>query len=562
MELAEGYASLADPHASEGGVIVNPTGVNAAATLTYTGESGVYNLFANYFDNSAGQAELDVLVNGVSLDRWTLDLDDDRTHERLLDLDVTLNTGDVIQIQGTANQGDQALIDYLRLEQGGDFDRLYANESGVMRVEAENMTLAGAYDIDNSSNSSGGYHIETDQGDDLTAAAAFTGETGLYDIVIGYYDRQDGVGQYTLSREGAQIDSWLADQGTSSYLSQSFATRTVSGVILNPGDSISIHAIEDGKDDGYLDYVEFAPTNTGTTASNAAPVIQLEVEAFDLSADAKIDNESFASGGAYVKTRSSEDNQGNYRATSLFEGGTGYYDIEVGYYDEDDGEAEIIVKVDNQEVDRWFADQDLGDNSANATTFTTRMVENVHVSSFDLIELIAVEDGGDRGNLDYIKFTQADPASIPSQSSSAVTTIQVEAEDLALVGDYSVEARGGASGGQVIRTNSNGSATLSFSGDEGLYDVVVHYVDEWDGSSSVALRVNGVEQENWLLDQNTSFLQNIYSSHTISGVSLSPSDFIEIAGAKDASEYARIDYIEFISVSPLNGGQSQKARLK
>ena len=147
MELAGGYATLADPHASEGSVIANTTGANATATLTYTGETGVYNLFANYFDNSAGQAELDVLINGVSLERWTLDLDDDRTHERLLDLDVTLNTGDVIQIQGTANQGDQALMDYLRLERGADADLLYANESGVMRVEAENMTLTGAYNL-------------------------------------------------------------------------------------------------------------------------------------------------------------------------------------------------------------------------------------------------------------------------------------------------------------------------------------------------------------------------------------------------------------------------------
>ena len=421
---------------------------------------------------------------------------------------------------------------------------------------SEFITRTPSYNIDNDNDSSGGYHIETDNGDDLTAAATFTGESGRYDIVVGYYDRDNGEGQYTLSLEDAQIDSWLADQGTSTDLSESFATRTVSGVILNPGDSLSIHAIEDGKDDGFLDYVDFVPTETGTTASSASPVIQLEIETLDLSRGAKIDTHSFASGGAYVKATTSDDddddNQGHYRATTLFEGDAGYYDIEVGYYDENDGDAELIVKIDNQEVDRWFADQNLGDNSANATTFTTRMVDNVQVSSLDLIELIAVEDGGDRGNLDYIKFTQADVPSTPTNSGSAVAPVHIEAEDLALVGDYFVEARGGASGGEVIRTNSNGAATLSFSGDEGLYDVVVHYVDEWDGSSSVALRVNGVEQESWLLDQTTGWFQDAYASHTISGVSLGPSDFIEIAGAKDASEYARIDSIEFISVSPLN----------
>ncbi len=567
MELAGGYAVLADPHASGGSVIGDTTGAIAAATatLTYSGESGIYNIFANYFDNSGGQAELNVLINGISLDRWTLDLEDDRTHERLLDLDVVLNTGDVIQIQGTANQGDQALIDYLRLEQGTDAALLYTNESGVMRVEAESMTLSGTYSIDNNSNSSSGAHLRTHKGNNLTADTTFTGETGLYDIVIGYYDRQDGVAQYTLSREGEQIDSWLADQGTSSYLRESLATHTLPSVVLNSGDSISIHAIKDGTDNGFLDYIEFAPTVTGATALDAAPVIQLddvapgiqlEAEALNLSYNAKIYNTSFASGGAYVMAVTSndddddnDDQQGNYRATTLFEGGTGYYDIEVGYYDENDGEAELIVKVDNQEVDRWFADQDLGDNSANVATFTTRTVENVHVSSLDLIELIAVEDGGDRGNLDYIKFTQV---SATTTTTGGGPTIQVEAEDLTLVGDYSVEARDGASGGQVIRTDANGVATLSFSGDEGLYDVVVHYVDEWDGSSSVALRVNGVEQENWLLDQTTSWFQDVYTSHTISGVSLSSSDFIEIAGAKNYFEHARIDYIEFVSVSPLN----------
>ncbi|MFG6107750.1 NF038122 family metalloprotease [Leptothoe sp. EHU-05/26/07-4] len=185
-----------------------------------------------------------------------------------------------------------------------------------------------------------------------------------------------------------------------------------------------------------------------------AITIQLEVEDMDLSGLRETVERSFASGGSYIRTATKtnlitdyenvyvsdddddddDDDDGYwttrpvYRtettatgmqisSTSLFSGETGTYDVVVGYYDENDGAAEIIIKVDNQEVDRWFADQNLGSNEPNISTFTTRtVVQGLQISNLDLIEIIAIGDNGDRANLDYIQFIKAAELPTPGVS--------------------------------------------------------------------------------------------------------------------------------------------------
>ncbi|MEL6322527.1 MAG: hypothetical protein AAFQ57_18070, partial [Cyanobacteria bacterium J06626_14] len=194
----------------------------------------------------------------------------------------------------------------------------------------------------------------------------------------------------------------------------------------------------------------------------------------NLSGAANIDQNTSASGGQYVNADSSlyyslygtddgnlEDYWGvntlsstsnfptSFKGTSLFSGDTGYYDIVVGYYDENDGIAEIIVKVGSSELDRWFADENFGTSSADTNSLTTRTVaQGVQISSLDLIELTAISDNGDRGNLDYIQFIKVEPPD---------TTSSIPEVDEAV------------SHGDVLRGGAGNDTAYGGKGDDTLY---------------------------------------------------------------------------------------------
>jgi hypothetical protein len=270
---------------------------NGTATYTYTGAGGVYNLYANYFDSTGGQAEAEVLLNGEKLSSWTFNLDDNSTHERTIGLGVTLKQGDEIEIQGEKDGGDQAIIDYLVLEDAATAD-MSISGSGVIRVEAEHMALTGPkFKVENKSFASGGALVKTDdkKGGSLTATTTFTGDTGLYNIVIGYYDLEDGRAEYSATLAGQTLDSWVANRDIEDDLDESATTRILSNVLLNTGDTFSLQSIRDDDDKGYIDYVEFV-------AVNAPDTWQLEVEQMDLAGKYGVKSEDFVSSRGFVET--------------------------------------------------------------------------------------------------------------------------------------------------------------------------------------------------------------------------------------------------------------------
>ncbi len=191
---------------------------------------------------------------------------------------------------------------------------------GATRVEAELMTLEGDVKIQNHNSASGGSLIRNNRGNQITATTTLTGESGLYDIVIGYYDPQGGAAQYVATLVGNELDTWVASQDLASRknLHHAAVTRTLEGILLDKGDTFSLQAIKNNKDKGYIDYVEFIPvvdeeavsSETGLTKDIAPPssktgstdvTLQLEVEHMELSETARIEVQDFASAGQYVR---------------------------------------------------------------------------------------------------------------------------------------------------------------------------------------------------------------------------------------------------------------------
>jgi glucose/arabinose dehydrogenase len=134
------------------------------------------------------------------------------------------------------------------------------------------------------------------------------------------------------------------------------------------------------------------------------------------------------------------------------------------------------------------------------------------------------------------------------------TTTRLEAETMTL-STYRQESLTGASGGKVISLfggpNESGTATTTFTGASGTYNIVIGYYDENDGVASAGIKVNNTTISSWNFDKNLgSNLANdqTKTQRTISGVSLTNGATIQLFGTETSLEHARIDYIDFVLV--------------
>jgi alpha-glucuronidase len=133
---------------------------------------------------------------------------------------------------------------------------------------------------------------------------------------------------------------------------------------------------------------------------------------------------------------------------------------------------------------------------------------------------------------------------------------RVEAESMNLNGYevFSVKPWETASGGkavQCISPDRHGSASFTYHGKTGWYDLAVQYFDQTDGGSQFTLVVGNQPVDRWLADdplpsRNVSSLPNGHTStrHTVRGIALRPGDEIRIEAVADGGGTAPIDYVE------------------
>ncbi|WP_353475011.1 CBM35 domain-containing protein [Salipiger sp. H15] len=106
-------------HAS-GGQFVQATGSGAhVASFGFTAASGVYTLKLGYYDESDGQSQLSVLLNGEVIDDFIWDADagaaivNATSYAEREITGIAIETGDVLELSGTPNAGEPLRIDFL-----------------------------------------------------------------------------------------------------------------------------------------------------------------------------------------------------------------------------------------------------------------------------------------------------------------------------------------------------------------------------------------------------------------------------------------------------------------
>ena len=84
------------------------------------------------------------------------------------------------------------------------------------------------------------------------------------------------------------------------------------------------------------------------------------------------------------------------------QGADGKYHLKVTYFDENDGNAEFKLYINDALADEWIADKDLGSANSDEKTLTTHTV-TVNLSKDDIIQIEGKKETYDPARLDKIE---------------------------------------------------------------------------------------------------------------------------------------------------------------
>ncbi len=90
-------------------------------------------------------------------------------------------------------------------------------------------------------------------------------------------------------------------------------------------------------------------------------------------------------------------------ATFRFDGAAGWYELDVEYFDQNNGKSKFRVLVGDQVVDEWAADDNLPATRPNADSSTRRRILGLALRPGDMIHVDGIPDGEERAALDYIE---------------------------------------------------------------------------------------------------------------------------------------------------------------
>ncbi|MCJ8279309.1 MAG: hypothetical protein MJK14_05070 [Rivularia sp. ALOHA_DT_140] len=130
-------------------------------------------------------------------------------------------------------------------------------------------------------------------------------------------------------------------------------------------------------------------------------ILRYEVEELNLN-NYQIESNDVSSGGKHISLLGSNTNTGT--AAGVFNGEAGTYEINVGFYDEDDGVSSAKVTV-ADDVKNFSFDKDLPGSGAVAEALTSRVTHSkIELQPGDKFEIEGKSNSGEYARFDYIEF--------------------------------------------------------------------------------------------------------------------------------------------------------------
>lgn len=109
-----------------------------------------------------------------------------------------------------------------------------------------------------------------------------------------------------------------------------------------------------------------------------------------------------ASGGQAVECKAAR-----CSASFRFEGAAGWYDVNVRYFDVNDGAARFELRVGEQLMDEWKADDRFPTRRIDSSSSTLRVVRGIALRPGDLVRISGLPDGRESAALDYVEVIRS-----------------------------------------------------------------------------------------------------------------------------------------------------------
>ncbi len=354
-----------------------------------------------------------------------------------------------------------------------------------LRLEAEGMTLK-TFRQESNAIASGSKLVSLvggKSGESGSVSGTFNGATGKYNVILGYYDENDGAGSIEARIGGKTVSTVTLNQqlGSSNVSQGNLVRRTIaSGITLNKGTSLELLGKENGEEHVRIDYVEFIPlqadavtptpsapttptptTPTPTTPTPtptappppppAAPVTstpsltRLEAENLTLKTY-RVEANAIASGSKLVSLVGGNSGESG-SVSGTFNGATGKYNVIVGYYDENDGVSKIEARLGGKTIGTATLDQQLGSTNVSKDNLVRRTIASgITVNKGTSLELLGTENGAEHARIDYVEFvpvsgsvspTPTPPPPPPSTGDTQAPTARLTASNVTVKGGTS-----------------------------------------------------------------------------------------------------------------------------
>jgi len=146
-------------------------------------------------------------------------------------------------------------------------------------------------------------------------------------------------------------------------------------------------------------------SNSSMLPTLESDILRYEVEELNLN-NYQIESNDASSGGKNISLLGSDSNTGT--AAGVFNGEAGTYEVNIGFYDEDDGVSSAKVTVAGDTKNFMF-DKDLPGSGAVAKALTSRVTHSeIELEPGDAFKIEGKSNSGEYGRFDYIEFNSID----------------------------------------------------------------------------------------------------------------------------------------------------------
>lgn len=335
-------------------------------------------------------------------------------------------------------------------------------------------------------------------------------------------------GQFTVALEQVAAEDTVVRYSVGGTAEAGADYNALAGTVTIPAgqrsSQINVAVIDDQAVEGLetvsvtLDTIQASEANVvfGTATSaivnivdDDVPLASLTIEAEDIAnvSGYRLERKSVASGGqllSLVKGASEEIGT----ATFAFSGGSGQYNVVLGTFDENDGQASLVVTHETSELGTVLLNRDPGGNAASANTKVERTVAmGVSISNGDAFTITGIEEQDEHARFDFIRFEPIagdptppvdDEIKVSILSSSNATEPNQNGQFSVLLSQPSASATtvsygvsGSADAGDDYDALA-GTVTIPAGQQTAVIDVVVQDDTTIEGSETVVVRLNSV----------------------------------------------------------------------